>query len=77
MEIAIAKGSRWLRSYVMAAVQHFSNKTGPKILVNVISPCHRVDWKVFNFRQLRRHCTYSIATTKIGFYKLESTCFDD
>ena len=46
--------------YAMAAVQHFSNKTGPNILVNVISTYHRVDSKGFYFRQLRRHCTCNI-----------------
>ena len=35
--------------YIMAAVQHFFNKTGPKILVNVISPYHKVDSKGFYF----------------------------
>ena len=57
--------------YVTAAVQHFSNKTGPSILVNVISFYHRVDCKGFYFRQLRRYCTCSIPQ----FYMLESTRF--
>ena len=74
MEIATAKGS-W-RMHVVAfvtpmAVQHFSNKTGPNILVNVISPYHRVDSKGFYYLQLRRHCTCSIPRV----YRLESTCF--
>ena len=74
MEIATAKGS-W-HMHVVAfvtptAVQHFSNKTGPNILVNVISPYHRVDSKGFYYLQLRRHCTCSIPR----FYTLESTCF--
>ena len=43
----------------MAAVQHFSNKTGPNILLKVISLYHRVDWKVFYFRQLSH--IYAIA----------------
>ena len=51
-------------AYFTAAVQHFSNKTGPNILVNVISPCHRVDCKGFYFRQLRLHCMCSIDFTR-------------
>ena len=45
-------------AYVTAAVQHFSNKTGPKILVNVISSYHSVDSKRFYFRQLICHCMH-------------------
>ena len=65
MEIATAKGSWRMHvvAFVMAtAVQHFYNKTGPNILVNVISPYHRVDSKGFYYLQLRRHCTCSIYT---------------
>ena len=74
MEIAIAKGL-W-RMHVVAfvtptAVQHFSNKTGPNILVNLIFPYHRVDSKGFYYLQLIHNYTCSIPR----FYTLESTCF--
>ena len=39
MEIAVSKGS-WSR--LNHGGHHFSNKTGPSILVNVISPYHTV-----------------------------------
>ena len=46
-----------INAYITATVQHFSNKTGPNILVNVVSSDHRVYCKGFNFR-----CHYTCRT---------------
>ena len=42
------------------SIQHFSNKTGPNILVNMISSNHRIYGKGFYCRnEFRSHCTCS------------------
>ena len=46
-------------AYITPTVQHFSNKTGPNILVNMISSNNRIYGKGFYCRnEFRSHCMH-------------------